>query len=217
MRISTLVVIDIQTGAILRQDSFAYEGPIALVKGPSDLQKQVGNTDYSTAGGAQGIASGINQTLIPTLTNEAENPQGFGQLGLNELNTETGQNVAGQLGAGKEAALLKASRTGNPNTSSSIIDALTRSGMTQMSKNAQTGALSNLQAKLQQQQSGISGLERIQGQEQNDALSALGLTNTNQQDIAQEEQAKFNSIFGPIMGLAGAATGAAGDVLAAGK
>ena len=107
MKIYTRIVFD-WDGRIIEADSYEYAGPIAELKGPSDLQKQTGQTDYSTAGGLQGSASNINQFLTPQLQQDVTNPQGIGQLGLNELQTSGGQAVAGQLGASNEEANLRA-------------------------------------------------------------------------------------------------------------
>ena len=85
--------------------------------------------------------------------------------------------------------------------------------MAQMSNNSRDAAIQDLKAKIGQRSEGLQGLTGLEKSQQGSALEALGLSNTTQKDIAQEQQAQFNSILDPILGLGGAVAGAAGQAI----
>lgn len=115
--------------------------------------------------------------ILPFLSSEMTNPQGFGTTGTNELLTAGGQATSGALGQAEEAANLRASRSGNPSSTGSIIDAAARSSGQQESNNALGINEANLQEKLAQQQAGEQGIASIASGNIGESLSALGLSN----------------------------------------
>lgn len=132
--------------------------------------------------GYQGAGGSLASTEVPFLTNELADPQGFGQPALTQMQTQGGQATAGALGAGKEAALLNASRTGNTAAIPGVIDQTTRNAMQQQSNNVLSTDIANQEAKLQQQQEASSGLEKMYGTDVSAALQSLGLSNSAIQD-----------------------------------
>src|ERR1700685_443525 len=123
-------------------------------------------------------ANQVASSELPFLQNELTNPQGMGQQALNQTITQGGQATAGALGAGKEAALLNASRTGNTAAVPGVLDATTPQAMRQQSNNVLGTNLQTTQLKQQQQQAGVSGLEKMYGTDVGAALQSLGLSNS---------------------------------------
>ena len=148
-----------------------------MSKGAANAGKTNYGIGQNYSEGYQGAAGDIASSELPFLQNELTNPQGFGQQTLNQMQTSSGQATAGALGAGKEAAELNASRTGNTAAIPGVIDATTRSGMQQQSNNALDIAQKNALLKQQQQQEGAAGLEKMYGTDVSAALQALGLSN----------------------------------------
>jgi hypothetical protein len=155
--------------------------------------------------GYQGQGGQIASAELPFLQNELTNPQGMGQQALSQTQTQAGQATAGALGAGKEAATLNASRTGNTAAVPGVIDATTRQAMQQQSNNALQTNLENDQLKQQQQQAGSAGLEKMYGTDVTAALGALGLSN---QAIGEWNQAKQVQNQGDLGFLSAANQGA---------
>jgi hypothetical protein len=148
------------------------------------------SNSYNTA------ASGVASSELPFLQNEMTNPQGFGQQTVNQMQTQGGQATAGALGAGKEAATLNASRTGNTAAVPGVIDATTQQAMRQQSNNVLGIDQANAQAKLQQQQAGVSGLEKMYGTDVGAALQSLGLSNQAIGDWTGSKNAQTNADLG---------------------
>lgn len=189
----------------------------------------MGNGGKSQALTQLGTAQGLESTyandatnaqneILPFLNSEVTNPVGFGQTGVNELLTQGGQATSGAVGAGDEAAKLRASRLGNPSSSASIIDAVSRAGASQQSNNALNVNTDNLQEKLKQQQAGESGIASLGTGDMNAALGSLGLGNsaTNSYIQASANTNPLNAIGGIFGDLAGIGTGIGAGVKAAG-
>lgn len=177
---------DIDTFELLAHDGqYEYAGPIAECKGGTDMAQQNFNTANALNSQYNTQAQQAQGEILPFLKAEMTNPAGFGQQGTNELLTAGGQATSGAVGAGDEAAKLRASRLGNPSSSGSIIDAIARSGMQQQSGNALDVNTQNLQEKLKQQQAGESGIAGLGGQDLSAALSSLGLSNTAVEDYTK--------------------------------
>ena len=213
MRVTTRAEYD-WNGNLLKWEGYDYDGEVALAKGGQQVTAQNAKGAQTNSTAEQGNATADYNTLLPLFQQEATNPTGLGQLGLGALTTAGGEATAGALGAGKEAATLRASRAGNPSSTASIIDALGRSAMNQQSNNALKTGMENEQVKLGQQQAGLSGIENLGNESQNAALNYLGLSNTASNNLANQQQAAFSSIFGPLMQLGGATAGAVGTAVA---
>jgi hypothetical protein len=186
---------DLQTFELVAHDGqFEYCGPVAECKGGMEQAQQNINTADKLSSGYATQEQGIQNQLLPFLTAETTNPQGFGTQGTNELLSSGGQAVSGAVGAGDEAAKLRASRLGNPSSSGSIIDAVARSGMQQQSDNALGINTENLGEKLKQQQAGATGLGELGGKDMSAALSSLGLSNNAIEDYTKA----YSATGGPL-------------------
>jgi hypothetical protein len=107
-RISTRVVVDMETGAVLERESLQYCGPVAL------CDRSVQNA-ASTAASTEGTqASGIGSYMTPLLESWAGgNAPGYGQGAVNQM-TAAAQTAAGSASnAAQQGGLLRALRTGN--------------------------------------------------------------------------------------------------------
>lgn len=162
-------------------DSWLLERARKLPIPVNKFGTQQAEANSKTASGLENTysadATQAQNELLPFLNSEMTNPQGFGQTGVNELNTAGGQAVSGAVGAGDEAAKLRASRMGNPSSSASIIDAVARAGGQQQSNNALDIGTANLKEKMAQQQAGAQGVGALGSEDLNAALGALGLNN----------------------------------------
>ena len=176
MRISTKVIIDIETGAVLSRESYSYSGPIAYcIKAATKAAQGAATTAGATGADYGQQASGIGGTLTPALTQEATHPTGINPTDLNSM------LVAGQQGAGGATAGvagqagLTAARTRNSGALSGVLDQAARTKQ-QANSGAALGVQGlNAQTKLKQQQEGLSGLEGLYGTDVNAGLKAQGL------------------------------------------
>lgn len=178
--------------------------PRAMNKGgASQAQNNIATGDIASKNLMNEGQTEQNQ-ILPFLTQEMNNPQGFGQTGLNELETAGGEAVSGAVGAGDEAARLRASRTGNPSSTASIIDAVARAGGQQQSTNALDVNKANLQEKLAQQQAGEQGIAGLSSGNIGESLAALGLSNQAVNDyITAKNNTSVPSIIGKLFGGGG--------------
>lgn len=213
MRISTKIVLDSETLAVLARESYEYDGPIAEAKGSSRLGANSTTADtLSSDLTTQGL--GINSSLIPTLQNEVNNPIGFGQQTLDEMQTAGGQTAAGSQAAAQQRAALAAARTGNLASLPSVQDKLARSGAQDQSNNALGLDIANNNAKLKEQQEGIAGLGGLASGDIGSGLNALGLSTTAAQDYTNSQN-WWEPLLGSVVGNAGYSTGSGGTAVRA--
>lgn len=178
MKIHTRTVFDIATGEILADESFEYSGPVALcdrsVQGASGQNSRAAG---ATASGYGAQAGSIAGTVIPTLTNDINNPQGYTPTQTNN------QLVAGEQGAGGAGgsiageAQLRAERTRNSGSTSGILDQAARRTAQTLSGNALN--VQNKSADLAQQKraSALAGLQKLYGTDVGAQLQGMGIQN----------------------------------------
>jgi hypothetical protein len=149
----------------------------------------------------------LQSTLKPFYQNEMSNPQGMGATTMAQMLTQSGQGVAGAVGAQKKAGLDMAARTGNTAAIPSMMGGDVKAGMAQQGAAANNIAVQNAQMKQQQQQQGASGLSDLFSQNigkadsfENSANDAIKTRIQAQQAAEQEKQA----MFGDAMKLGGA-------------
>ena len=216
MRVTINPVFDIETLKLISHEGeYDYDGPVELAKGDTAAEQMALQNDQNANALSQQYqqqSMAEQQQILPFLTQEMNNPQGFGQTGVNEMMTAGGEATAGNLGNSIEQANLRASRTGNPSSSASIIDAASRAGGAQLSNNALNVNLSNLDKKLQQQQSGEQGIAALSGGNIQEALSALGLSNQSANSYNTAYGTEGANWFTPVLqgiGALGQGVGAA--------
>src|SRR5690348_11648830 len=111
MRIHTKIVIDIETGRVVEDSFYHYEGPLALC----DRSQQASATDAmrtaeQTGGQYGATAAGISGNLVPQLQRWTVSPPGYGPAGLAEMETRSVQAAKAGQGAAQEASRLRALR-----------------------------------------------------------------------------------------------------------
>lgn len=170
-------VFDVETWELIAHDGqYDYVGPVAEAKGSGYAQTNMQNANnLSGALSSQGL--GINSSLVPTLQSEVNNPIGFGQQALTQMQTAGGQTAAAGQAAGQQRAALAASRTGNLASLPAVQDQLARSATQSADQNALGLDIQNNQAKLQQQQQGLRGLQGMGESDIGQSENALGLSN----------------------------------------
>ena len=178
MRVHTKTVLDIETGQILEDHSYEYSGPLALADRAIQSAANQGAAQAGTnASGYGAQASGIGNTVVPTLERDVNNAPGFSPTQKNAM------LVAGEQGAGGAAAGitgqagLNAMRTRNTGATSSVLDQAARRQAQTLSQNAL--GVENKNANLQQQQraQGLSGLEGMYGTDVGAQLKSMGIQN----------------------------------------
>ena len=119
----------------------------------------------------------IYNDLFPQLTSEATNPQGYGTVGLNAMNTANQQSVGGsEAGAAGQGGLL-AARTRNAGAAQPAISEANRAGGRELSQNAVGIQAQNEMQRQKQQQAALAGLQGLYGTQMNTALGAGNLQN----------------------------------------
>jgi hypothetical protein len=127
-------------------------------------------------------AAGVNSTLMPALTAEAVNPQGFTPTQIGAQTTAAEQTAGGSNAGATGGALLRAVRTRNAGAAPAAVDASNRGASENLSQiNA---GIQTRNADLQQKnkQAGINGLEDLYKTNVGAGENALGISNTSLND-----------------------------------
>jgi hypothetical protein len=181
-----------------------------------------GASDYNpTLQGAGSLISQGNQlfnqsqnlqsSLSPFYQNLMNNPQGLGATTMNQMQTQSGQSVAGGVGAGRRTATDLASRTGNLSAIPSIIGATTKAGIGAQDSAVNNLNIKNAMEKLSQQQEGAAGLSGLFKQDQGSGLNAqtsgLGIQLNAEKDQNAAQQQGIKNIASLVQGAGDAMSG----------
>lgn len=176
MKIYLSVTRDIETGAILAENSYEYSGPLALCdRSLNSRAKTASDTATATGANLGSTASQIGSSVIPGLEQQAANPTGYTPV------QKGAQLVAGEQGAGGAnagitgEANLEAARTRNAGGFGGALDEAARVKGRQLSQNAL--GVENKSADLAQkkQQFAQGELSGLYGMDTNASLKAMGL------------------------------------------
>jgi hypothetical protein len=176
MRIHTRTTIDSETGRVLRDEFYLYEGSLELADRSAQNQAgQATNQAFSTAGNYGAKAGQIGGSVVPTLERDINNAPGYNPTDLNAM------LVGGEQGAGGAAsgitgqAGLEAARTRNSGATSSVLDqAMRRKGQI-LSQNALNVQGENANLKQRQRSQALSGLEGMYGTDVGAQLKSMGI------------------------------------------
>ncbi len=177
-----------------------------MARAAQNQAKQNFNNSQDTFGQAKGDAAGfggnashIYGTLEPQLEAEAANPQGYGQVDLNAMNTAVGQSTGGATAGAKGEGYLDAARTGNRGGFQTALDESAREGMRTNANAALNIQGKNAELKEKQKQLALAGLGNLYGENSGNELKALGLENESigagNQSIGEENQAGQSGWF----------------------
>jgi hypothetical protein len=147
----------------------------------------------TTAGGYGSSAAGIGGTLIPTLTKEATNPQGFNPTDVNNMTVASEQSAGGANSGITGQAALQTARSRNAGGFSGALDAAARIKGQQLSSASLGIQDQNAQLKQSQQQEGIKGLSNMYGTDVSAQLKGMGLTPEDLNASTNAENSNVNA------------------------
>lgn len=150
---------------------FGMQGSIS-----SSAQRNAGNAGDTAAGyGAQ--AAGINANLLPFLTRELQNPEGFTQQQQGAMLNQAEAGAGGSTAGLTTEANLESARNRNSGGFSGALDQAARERDKALSATSSGIAANNANLQQQQKQAAASGLQGMQGMDMNAQLKAMGLQN----------------------------------------
>lgn len=170
---------------------FGFGGETKTAMNAANTAKDVGAQYGSNA-------STINSQLMPFLTRELNNPQGYTQQ-------QTGAQLnAAEAGAGGAAAglnteaNLNSARNRNSGGFSGALDEAARDKAKTLSNTSSNIAAQNANLEQQHQQSAASGLSNMYGQDTSAQLKSMGLISEDVNSATQAQSAGFSAMNGLI-------------------
>lgn len=230
MRISTKIVVDIESGRILAREGYEYSGRLELACGATSAQKesQQQQTDLATQmnqdftkefGQNQAILGSLTTALQPIIT-AGPNQQGFSPAELTALNSQAANSTA--IGA-QNASVAAANKEATAGGGSVAIPSGANEQINAMVNNSAAQNLSNEQSQITQANynTGRQNFFTAEGDlasapgnlENPTTASGNAATNSNTAamnaatQIQQANDQWVGDLFGAIGGLGGAALG----------
>lgn len=211
MKIATKLVIKIATGEELWREEYEYSGPLALCdRAAQSAASQAANVAGTTAGQYGAQAGSIGANLVPTLTRQMTNPQGYSQRDIGAQLTNALAGAGGATSGLSGAAGKMAGTTRNPMGFSSALDSAARSRDKAAAQTSEGVAAKNADVKLQQQQQAESGLAGLYG---TDVNAQIGAQRNQTADINAETEAGKSGWLQNITSGLGTLSGAAGTAM----
>jgi len=187
MKIYTRLVIDIETGERLEEESFEYSGPLALCDRAAQSQaSQAAQTAQNTAAGYGANAATIGSQLVPFLSRELTNPQGYSQQDIGAMLTNAMASSGGANAGITGQANLQAARTRNAGGFATALDEAARQRSRALAGASEGIAAQNANLKQEQQQHAANALQGLYGVDTGAQLKGMDIQN---QDINTEIQA----------------------------
>lgn len=175
MKIHIKTVIDMETGIVVEDQSYHYDGPVALCDRSLVSRAKTAQDQAAQAAGAYGAQAGqTGGFLTPQLEKWTVSPPGYGALGLGQMETSAVQAARGRQGAMEEASRLRALRTGNAAGLGSLEAAEAQGGARGAGSAVEDILAKNAMLKASQQESAQRGLEGMYGTEMRGQLGAMG-------------------------------------------
>lgn len=190
------VIFDPMTGA-------TYD--VAGIRAAEKMAKSAASTAAGTAAGFGSEAADIGSMLVPELTKEALHPQGFNPADLNSMLVEGEQSAGGGNAAIAGEAGLRAARSRNNASLSSVLDEAERAKTRNMGENALGVQGANARLKESQRQQGLAGLAGQRNTDVHADLEAQGLV---PQDIKAWTDASKSGWLQNTLGVIDTLTGA---------
>lgn len=184
------------------------------LQGAISQQAQGAATTAGDVGAGYGSnASNINAQLLPFLTRELNNPQGFTQQQTGSMLNQAEAGAGGATSGLTTAANLASARDRNSGGFSGALDEAARDKGKTLSGISSGIAGQNAELQQQQQQSAASGLSNMYGQDTSAQLKAMGLVPQDLK-VANDSYQTGNWVQG-LQGLSngiGAGIGIAGQI-----
>jgi len=178
MQITTKLVLDMNTGAVLEHEFYEYEGPLALCdRAAQAAAKNAAATAGGVAAGDQSAAGTEHSTLDPFFRREMSAEHLFTPGQTDELLTAAG--AGGGAVAGSEAAALNrnAAATNNPSALTKSLQDVARDRMKSAAGSSEAIAGQDVLGAKQLNQQGAAGEAGLFSTDTDAALKAMGLQN----------------------------------------
>jgi hypothetical protein len=133
------------------------------------------NTASSVGAGYGSQAAGINSNLLPFLTRELQNPEGYSQQQQGAMLNQAEAGAGGATAGLNTEANLAMARNRNSGGFSGALDDAAREKDKALAGTSEGIAANNAQLQEQQKQSAASGLQGLEGMDTNAQLKAMGL------------------------------------------
>lgn len=170
--------------------------------GLGSVAKNAATTAGSTGAQYGSEANAINAQLMPFLTRELNNPEGYTQQQLgSQLNAAEAGAGGSTAGINTEANLAAGRR--NSGDTSGALDAAARERDKALSGVSSGIAANNAQLQQSQKQAAASGLQNMYGTDTNAQLKAMGLIAPDVEAGATANSAPWNALGGFIKNLGG--------------
>ena len=179
--------------------------------GLGTIAKNAANTAADTGAGYGANASTVNSQLLPFLTRELNNPQGYTQQ---QTGAQLNQAEAGAGGATSgltTEANLASARNRNSGVFSGALDEAARTQAKNLSSTSSGIAAKSADLAQQHQQSAASGLSNMYGQDTSAQLKAMGLVPEDVNAGVNANQAPWKSLTDYMAAMSKSASGAAGE------
>ena len=134
-----------------------------------------GNNASNVGAGYGAQAAGVNSQLLPFLTRELNNPQGFSQQQTGAMEGAAEGGAGGSTAGLTTEANLASARDRNSGGFSGALDDAARQKDKALAGTSEGIAGQNAQLQQKQQQSAATGLSNIQGMDTSAQLKSMGL------------------------------------------
>ena len=164
MKIITKAVYDIETGALVEEDSYEYDGPVALCDRSAHKQSnEAGQAALDASKQYSDQADAIQSPLVKTLQQWTTAPPGFSAGDLNTMQNRAQAAAGATANDANQQMVLNAMRSGNGANlgagQAAGVEAATRGQLSAI----QDILGQNAQLKAQQQEGALQGLGSILG------------------------------------------------------
>jgi len=177
--------------------------------GLGTIAKNAANTATNTGAGYGADASTVSSQLLPFLTRELNNPQGYSQQQQGAMLNQAEAGAGGATSGLTTEANLASARNRNSGGFSGALDEAARDKGKTLSGISSGIASQNANLQQQNQQAAASGLSNMYGQDTGAQLKAMGLVAPDVNASADATADVFKNI-GSIVGDVGGAAGLAG-------
>jgi len=177
--------------------------------GLGTIAKNAANTAGDVAAGYGANASTVNSQLLPFLTRELNNPQGYTQQQTGSMLNQAEAGAGGATSGLNTEANLASARNRNSGGFSGALDEAARDKGKTLSGISSGIASQDANLQQQHQQAAASGLSNMYGEDTESQLKAMGLVAPDVNASANANTAPWDSLNKLLTGSGAAMTGAA--------
>jgi hypothetical protein len=177
--------------------------------GLGTIAKNAATTAGDVGAGYGANASTVNSQLLPFLTRELNNPQGYTQQQTGSMLNQAEAGAGGATSGLNTEANLASARNRNSGGFSGALDEAARTQQKALSGTSSGIAADSAKLQQQNQQSAASGLSNMYGQDTSAQLKAMGLVAPDVNAATSANSAPWNELTGMINAGANAASAAA--------